>query len=112
MLIGSDGHIRVTDFGFAKKIEDKTYTLCGTPEYIAPEVILGNGHNHGADWWSFGVIMFEMLSGYSPFYDTSSMEIYKRIINGYFECPDAIDDPAKSLIGKLLEKDITRRYGC
>ena len=53
-----------------------------------------------------------MLSGYSPFYDTSSMEIYKRIINGYFECPDAIEDPAKNLIGKLLEKDITRRYGC
>ena len=76
LLIASDGHIWLTDFGFAKKITDKSYTLCGTPEYLAPEIILGNGHNHGADWWSLGVVMFEMLSGYSPFYDTSNFDIY------------------------------------
>lgn len=63
LLIDRDGHIKLTDFGFAKKIDDKSYTLCGTPEYLAPEVILGQGHNHGVDWWALGVLIYEMLSG-------------------------------------------------
>lgn len=63
LLISSEGHMRITDFGFAKKIEDRSYTLCGTPEYLAPEIILGQGHHQGVDWWALGVLMFEMLSG-------------------------------------------------
>ena len=63
LLIGSDGHLKITDFGFAKKIEDRSYTLCGTPEYIAPEIILGQGHNHGVDWWALGVLIYELISG-------------------------------------------------
>jgi len=69
LLVANDGHIRITDFGFAKKIEDKTYTLCGTPDYLAPEIILGQGHNQGVDWWAFGILLFELLSGYPPFND-------------------------------------------
>ena len=63
LLIASDGHLCITDFGFAKKIEDRSYTLCGTPEYLAPEIIMDQGHNHGVDWWAMGILLFEMLSG-------------------------------------------------
>lgn len=85
LLINEDGHIKLTDFGFAKKIEDKSYTLCGTPEYLAPEIILGQGHNWGVDWWALGVLIYEMLSGYPPFYDSTPFNIYKKIALGYFE---------------------------
>jgi serine/threonine protein kinase len=63
LLINKDGHIKLTDFGFAKRIEDKSYTLCGTPEYLAPEIVLGEGHHHGADWWALGILVYELLSG-------------------------------------------------
>ena len=76
LLVANDGHIRITDFGFAKKIEDKTYTLCGTPDYLAPEIILGQGHNQGVDWWAFGILLFELLSGYPPFNDQNPQTIY------------------------------------
>ena len=55
--------MRITDFGFAKKIDDRSYTLCGTPEYLAPEIIMDQGHNQGVDWWALGILLYEMLSG-------------------------------------------------
>lgn len=87
MLIGSDGHLRITDFGFAKKINDRSYTLCGTPEYLAPEIILQQGHNQAVDWWALGVLLYEMISGYPPFYDQNPYDIYRRIAVGYYEFP-------------------------
>ena len=67
-LIDRDGYIKIIDFGFAKIVRKgkKTFTLCGTPEYLAPEVVLGKGHDKGADYWALGILMFEMLAGTSP----------------------------------------------
>jgi serine/threonine protein kinase len=84
LLVAADGHLKVTDFGFAKRIQDKSYTLCGTPEYLAPEIIMNRGHNHGVDWWSLGVLLFEILAGYPPFYDNNVYEIYRKITLGFY----------------------------
>lgn len=64
LLLDSFGYLKVTDFGFAKYVPDRTFTLCGTPEYLAPEIINSAGHGKAADWWAFGVLLFEMLCGY------------------------------------------------
>jgi len=68
----------VIDFGFAKVCSTKTFTLCGTPEYMAPEIILGRGYDKGVDWWAFGVLLYECLAGYSPFCDPvgGSQQVY------------------------------------
>jgi serine/threonine protein kinase len=112
LLIASDGHIKITDFGFAKKIEDRSYTLCGTPEYLAPEIILQQGHNWAVDWWALGVLLFEMISGYPPFYDQNPYDIYRRIAVGYYEFANHVSVQARQLISGLLEQDLSKRLGC
>ena len=103
LLIAADGHLKITDFGFAKRIEDKTFTLCGTPEYLAPEIIMSAGHSHGVDWWALGVLIFEMLAGYPPFIDQNPYEVYRKITIGYFEFAPHISIKARKLISSLLE---------
>ena len=68
LLVSGDGYLKLTDFGFAKIVKGRTYTLCGTPEYIAPEILLNKGHGKPVDWWTFGCILYEMLCGVPPFY--------------------------------------------
>lgn len=63
LLITRTGHLKIADFGFAKVVEDRTWTLCGTPEYLAPELIQSKGHNKSVDWWAVGILIFEMLAG-------------------------------------------------
>ncbi|EER06501.1 protein kinase, putative [Perkinsus marinus ATCC 50983] len=73
ILLASDGYLKLTDFGFAKIVEQRTYTLCGTPEYIAPEVLLNKGHGKAVDWWTLGILTYEMMVGYPPFVDEDPM---------------------------------------
>ena len=87
MLLDRFGYIKLTDFGFAKKLLPpgrKTYTFCGTPEYVAPEVILNKGHDISADYWSLGILMSELLTGAPPFASTAPMQTYNMILNGRF----------------------------
>jgi serine/threonine protein kinase len=112
LLFGQDGHIRFIDFGFAKRITDRTYTLCGTPEYLAPEVIRGEGSGFASDWWAYGVLLYEMLVGETPFVDENENRMYQLICNGEFSFPLGLDETTQSLIRGLLEVDCSRRLGC
>jgi serine/threonine protein kinase len=112
LLIDKDGHVKITDFGFAKVVNDKTFTLCGTPEYLAPEIIQSKGHNKAVDWWALGVLVFEMLAGYPPFYDDNPIGIYQKIMDGYYEFPPHIEPKARDLIRSFLCADKTLRMGC
>ena len=76
LLISADGYLKLTDFGFAKLVEGRTYTLCGTPEYLAPEILLNKGHGKPVDWWTLGILLYEMLVGIPPFFNKNKHKMY------------------------------------
>ncbi len=113
-MIDNEGYPKITDFGLSKEgisKDDSTRTVCGTPEYIAPEVILRQGHGQAVDWWSLGCIIYEMLVGLPPFYVDDRREIYKKIIQTNVKIPQAIGINAADIIQKLLVKDPRMRLG-
>jgi len=112
-LIDKHGYCIMIDFGFAKIVVDKTYTLCGTPEYLAPEIIMSKGHDKAVDYWSFGVLIYEMLVGQSPFYlyGTDQVSLFKRIVMVKYQCPAYVSDEAKDVIKKLLTRRQASRFG-
>lgn len=113
LLLDARGHIKIADFGFAKVIPDnKTWTLCGTPEYLAPEIILGRGHGRPVDWWALGILIYEMMAGFPPFYDETPFLIYEKILAGKLEFPPHFDAQLCDLLTGLLQPDPQRRLGC
>jgi len=112
-MLDKDGYCIMIDFGFAKIVVDKTYTLCGTPEYMAPEIIMSKGHDKAADYWSFGVLLYEMLVGESPFYldNSDQISLFKRIVKVEYECPAYVSDDAKDVIKNLLRRHQASRLG-
>ncbi|KAG0306660.1 camp-dependent protein kinase catalytic subunit [Dissophora globulifera] len=113
ILIDAQGNIKITDFGFAKHLPESetAWTFCGTPDYLAPEVITSKGYGKAADWWSFGIFIFEMLAGYPPFYDDDLFKMCHKIVEGEMRYPKYFDGLAKDLLKKLLVSDLTKRYG-
>lgn len=112
ILIDAEGHLKLVDFGFAKKVENReTYTLCGTPEYLAPEVIRNTGHGTAVDWWAFGILVYEFLVGQPPFWDQNPMKIYEQIVEGRVRFPSAMSPDARDLISGLCTVDTSKRLG-
>jgi protein kinase X len=110
ILLDKNGHIKLSDFSFAKVVRDgRTLTTCGTPEYMAPEVILGTGHGCAADLWSFGILLYEMLLGYPPFFEEDPHGICLKILANEFSFPSNFDAEAKDLITRLLSANPANR---
>lgn len=104
--------MKLVDFGFAKVVRDKTYTLCGTPEYLAPELVLGRGHDKGVDYWALGILLFEQVSGYSPFADRAhndQMIICKNILRGTVEFPTHFRDREVRMLRVACETHLLPR---
>ena len=117
LLIDAQGYIKLVDFGFAKVVQSKTWTLCGTPEYLAPEIVMNKGHNSHVDWWALGILTHEMLMGEPPFQDDNDpMVVYQQILAAVIPEPKRgkppLSKPARHFIERLCTKETAQRLGC
>ncbi|XP_054721932.1 LOW QUALITY PROTEIN: serine/threonine-protein kinase Sgk2-like [Uloborus diversus] len=114
ILLDYKGHVVLTDFGLSKEglaEKDTTTTFCGTPEYLAPEVLRKQAYDKSVDWWCLGAVLYEMLYGLPPFYSKDTMEMYQNILNKPLRVRTNISIPARNLLDGLLQKDKTKRLG-
>ncbi|XP_070820382.1 cGMP-dependent protein kinase 2 [Chaetodon trifascialis] len=115
LMLDTEGYIKLVDFGFAKKIRcgQKTWTFCGTPEYVAPEIILNKGHNFSVDFWSLGILVFELLTGSPPFSGSDQMMTYTFILKGIekMDFPKKVTKRPEDLIRKLCRRNPSERLG-
>lgn len=113
VMVDDEGYPKMIDFGTAKTLVGRTYTVVGTPQYMAPEVILGNGYSYSVDYWSLAVMIFEMLSGKLPFGETLTdpYEVYQQVLEGELSFPVIFDlkPDVKSLLVQMLAKDPAER---
>ncbi|XP_017363793.1 ribosomal protein S6 kinase alpha-2 isoform X3 [Cebus imitator] len=114
ILLDEEGHIKITDFGLSKEAIDhdkRAYSFCGTIEYMAPEVVNRRGHTQSADWWSFGVLMFEMLTGSLPFQGKDRKETMALILKAKLGMPQFLSGEAQSLLRALFKRNPCNRLG-
>lgn len=113
ILLDNEGHIALTDFGFAKEMGTEiSKTFCGTLEYMAPEILLKKGHDKSVDWWSLGILMYDMMTGKPPFRHNNQGTLTQKIIKEKARMPPFLSREAHSVIGGLLQKDPKKRLGC
>ncbi|XP_026197684.1 cGMP-dependent protein kinase 2 [Anabas testudineus] len=113
LMLDVKGYVKLIDFGFAKEMVrgDKTYSFVGTPEYIAPEIIKNQGHDFAVDFWSLGILIFELLAGSPPFSSSEPQRIYAKILDGVLKFPPYMSEAAKSIISKLCRPRPGQRLG-
>ena len=114
ILVDSNGHLKITDFGLVKghmTSESTTTTFCGTPEYVAPEMLQQIPYTRSIDWRSYGILLFEMISGLPPFYDENTNKMYQMILNEDVIFPPCFSNEAKDFVSKLLDRNPSTRLG-
>uniref|UniRef100_A0A5K3FAE6 non-specific serine/threonine protein kinase n=1 Tax=Mesocestoides corti TaxID=53468 RepID=A0A5K3FAE6_MESCO len=114
LLLDKDGHIKITDFGLCKEdigFGSTTKTFCGTPEYLAPELLLDNDYGRSVDWWSLGVVMYEMMCGRLPFYSNEHEILFELILQENVKVPENLSPVARDILIRLLMKDPSARLG-
>ncbi|KAI9248393.1 kinase-like domain-containing protein [Sporodiniella umbellata] len=109
VMLDAEGHVKLIDFGFAKVLNEKTYTLCGTPDYLAPEVIKVRGYTKAVDWWALGVLIYEMLVGHAPFTSPNPLELYENILLCDIRDWSDMSSEAKDLLQGLLQTNPSER---
>lgn len=113
ILINPNGYIKLGEFTFSKKLKnDLTYSICGMPEYYSPEMILKSGHNKSVDFWQLGILLYEMLIGNLPFFDSDPVKLYNKIKKGKVYFPKNMNENAKLIIRQFLNIDMNKRLGC
>ena len=112
LVLDEHGYAKVVDFGLAKVVDNaKTWTLCGTPDYLAPEIILNEGHDKAVDYWALGVLIYEMVAGMPPFYAEDPMQVYEKILGAKIAMPHAFSRNLSDLIRKLCKIYQSKRLG-
>lgn len=112
MVLDSKGFVKIVDLGLAKQIPTgKTWTMCGTPDYLAPEIILNEGHDYAVDYWALGVLIYEMVTGWPPFYADEPMKTYENIVACSISFPVYITRQMSDVVSKLLATQPGRRLG-
>ena len=114
MLLDADGNVLLTDFGLSKEgVSDNisAHSFCGTPEYLAPEILTRQGHGRAADWWSLGAILYEMVVGMPPFYSRQRDRLFQKILSSSLRMPRSLSDECRHLLMCLLDRNPNTRIG-